>query len=245
MKVVTRISHVTREREMVRGRELAGLIGDRGFAETAWFVLRGSFPTPERLKLFEAALVAAVDHGAAPASSIATRVVASAGNDVRVALAAGLLAQGDLHGGAIEGAARFLAAHAATGEDPVALLAAEKAAGRKIPGYGHRILATDRRSVALLGLARSLGLHGPHCELAARLEKVLEGTASKPVPLNIDGAMAAVLLDLGFSPDHLRGLFALARLPGLLAQAVEETATGGGPRRLAEDEIEYVGPAAS
>lgn len=243
MKVVTRISHVTREHETVRGRELAGLIGNRGFAETAWFVLRGGFPTPERLKLFEAALVAAVDHGAAPASSIATRVVASAGNDVRVALAAGLLAQGDLHGGAIEGAARFLAAHAGAA-DAAALVAAEKAAGRRIPGFGHRILAIDRRSGVLLDLARSLGLHGAHCEIAARLEKALEGAASKPIPLNIDGAMAAVLLDLGFSPDHLRGLFALARLPGLLAQAVEETAAGGGPRRLSEDEIEYVGPSA-
>lgn len=242
MKIVTAISHVSPEHEVVRGRELTDLIGRRGFAETAWFVLRGDFPSADALKLFEAALTAAVDHGAAPSSSIATRVVASAGNDVRIALAAGLLAQGDLHGGAIEGAARFLTAQAASRTDAVALVAAERTAGRRIPGFGHRILATDRRSAALLALAASLGLHGSHCDLAARLEKALEGTTSKPVPLNIDGSMAAVLLDLGFGPDHMRGLFAFARLPGLLAQAVEERAGGAGPRRLMPEEIEYVGP---
>lgn len=241
MKVLTRISRITKETETVRGQKLAALIAGRSFAETAWLVLRGDFPTKEQASLFEAALVAAVDHGPAPASSIAARVVASTGNDVHAALAAGILAQGTLHGGAIEGAARFFMKHVGT-EDAAEVVRAEKEAARRIPGFGHKLLETDRRSIALFGRAGALGLSGRHCALASGLEKSLNATSSKPLPLNIDGAMAAVFLDLGFGLEHMRGLFAFARLPGLLAQIVEERETGGGPRRLADEEVEYVGP---
>lgn len=240
MKVVTRVSRITKESETVRGHELTALIAGRSFAETAWLALRGDFPSKAQASLFEAALVAAVDHGPAPASSIAARVVASSGNDVHVALAAGLLAQGTLHGGAIEGAARFFLAHADR-RDAETIVREEKAAGRRIPGFGHKLLETDRRSAALFDRARALGLFGRHGESAMALEKALNASSSKPLPINIDGAMAAVFLDLGFGPEHMRGLFALARLPGLLAQVTEELETGKGPRRLSDDEIEYVG----
>lgn len=239
MKVLTRISRITKSTETVRGHELTELIAGRSFTETAWLVLRGAFPAKDQLALFEAALVAAVDHGAAPASSIAARVVASSGNDVHAALAAGILAQGTLHGGAIEGAARFFAAH--RGADAATLVREERAAGRRIPGYGHKLLEVDRRSAALFARAESLGLPGEHRAFAVSVENALNAAAPKPLPLNIDGAMAAVFLDLGFSPEQMRGLFAFARLPGLLAQVAEEREEGAGPRRLDDDEIEYVG----
>ena len=240
MHVTTRISRITKEAETVRGHALTDLIAGRSFAETAWLVLRGDFPSKDELALFEAALVAAVDHGAAPASSIAARVVASSGNDVHAALAAGILAQGTLHGGAIEGAARFLAVHA-DAADMEAVVRQEKEAGRRIPGFGHKLLEVDRRSAAIFARAKTLGLFGRHAEAAVRIEAALKASSSKPLPLNIDGAMAAAFLDLGFAPQHMRGLFAFARLPGLLAQIIEERETGG-LRRLDDDEIEYVGP---
>ena len=241
MHVTTRISRITKEAESLRGHALTDLIAGRSFAETAWLALRGDFPSKSHLALFEAALVAAVDHGPAPASAIAARVVASAGNDVHAALAAGLLAQGTLHGGAIEGAARFLALHAdATDMDEI--VRREKEAGRRIPGFGHKLLDVDARSAAIFSRAEALGVPGRHRATASRVEAALKTVSSKPIPLNVDGAMAAVFLDLGFAPGHMRGLFAFARLPGLLAQVFEEQRTGDGPRRLGDDEIEYIGP---
>ena len=240
MHVSTRISRITKEAETLRGHALTDLIAGRSFTETAWLALRGEFPSKDQLALFDAALVAAVDHGPAPASSIVARVVASAGNDVHTSLAAGLLAQGTLHGGAIEGAARFLAAHA-DAPDMDAVVRQEKEAGRRIPGFGHKLLDVDRRSAAIFARAEALGLSGRHCAAASRLEAALKASSSKPLPLNVDGAMAAAFLDLGFAPDHMRGLFAFARLPGLLAQITEERETGE-LRRLADDESEYLGP---
>ncbi len=240
MKVQTRISHVTKERELLRGHDLISLIGTRSFVEVTWLLLRESWPTKEQAAMLEAVLVAAIDHGAAPVSSIAARVVASSGNDPHVALAAGILAQGTLHGGAIEDAARFFLAQAK--EDPAIVVARAKTESRRLPGYGHKLLAKDRRSEALFARAKALGVYGSFSTFADNLEAALNLNAKKPLPLNIDGAMAAALLDMGFGPEPMRGIFVLARLPGLLAQVIEERETVRGPRRLGDDEVVYEGP---
>ncbi len=239
MKVHTRISHVTKEREIVRGHDLIPLIGTRSFVEVAWLLLREAWPTRAQASMFDAILVAAIDHGAAPVSSMTARAVASSGNEPHVALAAGILAQGTLHGGAIEDAARFFLTHGR--EDAAKAVAEARAAGKRIAGYGHKLLAKDRRSEALFALAKRLGTYGDHSAFAERLEAALNAGREKPLPLNIDGAMAAALLDMGFTPEAMRGVFALARLPGLLAHVIEEQETFRGPRRLNDDEVIYEG----
>lgn len=239
MKVHTRISRVTKDREIVRGHDLISLIGTRSFVEVAWLLLRESWPTKEEAAMMDAILVAAIDHGSAPVSSITARCVASSGNEPHVALAAGLLAQGTLHGGAIEAAARYFLAHAETEAD--AVVAKAQASSERIAGYGHKLLEKDRRSEALFLLAKRLGTFRTYAAFAERLESALNANREKSLPLNIDGAMAAVLLDMGFKPETMRGIFAIARLPGLLAQIVEERATVRGPRRLDDDEIIYEG----
>lgn len=243
MNVETRISHVTKERELLRGHDLISLIGTRSFMEVTWLLLRESWPTKEQAAMLEAVLVAAIDHGAAPVSSITARAVASSGNDPHVALAAGILAQGTLHGGAIEDAARFFLAQVQ--EDPNTVVSRAHGEKRRLPGYGHKLLEKDRRSEALFARAKALGTYGAFATFAERVEAALNADAKKPLPLNIDGAMAAVLLDMGFGPEPMRGIFALARLPGLLAQIIEERETVRGPRRLADDEIIYKGPASA
>ncbi|WKZ29178.1 MAG: citryl-CoA lyase [Patescibacteria group bacterium] len=243
MNIKTRISHVTKEHELLRGHDLISLIGTRSFTEVTWLLLRESWPTKEQAAMLESVLVAAIDHGAAPVSSITARAVASSGNDPHVALAAGILAQGTLHGGAIENAARFFLAQAQ--EDPAVVVSRAHAEHRRLPGYGHKLLAKDRRSEALCARAKALGVYGAYAAFAERVEAALNTDAKKPLPLNVDGAMAAVLLDMGFGPEPMRGIFALARLPGLLAQIIEERETVRGPRRLSDDEITYEGPASA
>ncbi len=239
MKVHTRVSYVTKERELLRGHDLIPMIGTRSFIEVAWLLLRETWPTKEQAEMLDAVLVAAIDHGAAPVSSITARCIASSGNEPHVALAAGILAQGTLHGGAIEAAARFFLEHAES--DPAAVVQKARAASARIAGYGHKLLTKDRRSKALFALAKRLGTFGRYAAFAEHLETALNAEREKPLPLNIDGAMAAVLLDMGFPPESMRGVFALARLPGLLAHVIEERATVRGPRRLEDEEIIYEG----
>ena len=46
----------------------------------------------------------------------------------------------------------------------------------------------------------------------------------KPLPINIDGALAAVLYDLGFDPAFGKLVFIIGRVAGLTAEVAEEYA---------------------
>ena len=114
------------------------------------------------------------------------------------------------------------------------------------PGFGHRIHTRDPRAARLLQLAHEFELDGEHCRLLRVVERVLNsmpGRAQHPLPLNIDGAIAAVCGDLGFGPEIGNGLFIISRVPGLLAHAVEEKVRQTPMRRIDRDEAYYDGPA--
>jgi citrate synthase len=46
----------------------------------------------------------------------------------------------------------------------------------------------------------------------------------RPLPINIDGALAAVLYDLGFPPAFGKLVFIIGRVAGLTAEVAEEYA---------------------
>lgn len=239
MKFTTAISTIKDGREIIRGRELHKLATEKTFLENAVFVIRGTFPTIAECVVLNTLFSVAIDHGVGAPSTTVARIAASTGNSLHTVLAAGILAMGDRHGSAIEGAARFfLERKDSTVPTVIALCKAQKL---KIPGFGHRILTEDRRAQLLLAVARAQGVYGSACAFAEAVEQELAVVSSKPLPLNIDGAMAAVLMDLGFSPAVMKGLFIFARLPGLMAHAVEETESGEGMKRLTEDEEVYNG----
>jgi citrate synthase len=57
--------------------------------------------------------------------------------------------------------------------------------------------------------------------------QALEQTAAeiiKPLPLNVDGALAAVLYDLGFPPLFGKLVFIVGRVAGIAAEVAEEYA---------------------
>ena len=111
--------------------------------------------------------------------------------------------------------------------------------GPNPPGFGHRIHTRDPRAARLMQLAHELDLDGEHCRLLRMVERVLNAMpshAEQPIPLNIDGAIAAVCGDLGFGPEIGNGLFIISRVPGLLAHAVEEKSRRSPLRRIEPQE---------
>src|SRR5438445_11620310 len=97
-----------------------------------------------------------------------------------------------------------------------------KAAGTRLPGFGHRVHSTiDPRVAVLFGLAEDGGLTGDGIRFARALEAALRDR-STPVPLNIDGALAAVLHDLGLPSKVGALLFIIGRVAGLSAEVLEE-----------------------
>jgi len=101
------------------------------------------------------------------------------------------------------------------------LVALAKSKQKRIPGIGHRVHTEDPRTRVLFELARGFGLAGEGIEFTEALEKSVREQI-RPMPINIDGALSAVLHDLGFLPQVGKLIFIIGRIAGVTAQIVEE-----------------------
>lgn len=222
-----------------RGYAIEELIGNVGFAEMIWLLTRAELPTRGQAELLEIALVSAVDHGPqAPGIAIA-RMAATCGVGLNNALASGINALGDVHGGAGEQAVDFYLKIRSEMNDEENLettvervLLAFFANGEKyIPGFGHRFHPIDPRAPRLLeltDLAANAGhVSGEYAAIGRAIEAGLERLKGRHIPMNIDGATAVIYAELGFPPPLARGLFCLSRAVGMLAHAWEQTQQGG------------------
>ena len=74
-------------------------------------------------------------------------------------------------------------------------------------------------------MALELELEGEHVRLLRAVERVARRAArsfGRPLPVNVDGAIAAICADLGFAYELGNAIFLISRLPGLIAHAHEE-----------------------
>ncbi len=221
MQWKTSITNISDNKETIRGYDLSELIKNKSFVEVIFLVLKGNLPSVNEAKMLNALFTAAIDHGVGTASTIASRTAASSGNSMQASLAEGILAMDKLHGGATEEAAKFFSEN--IGEKNVAdLIKSLKEQKIRLPGFGHRILTHDYRTDTLFVVAKEIGFYGQHCAFAEEVGVELNKISSKPLPLNIDGAMAAILLDMGFPWQMATGFFIIARVPGLVAHIYEE-----------------------
>src|SRR5437773_1616019 len=243
------VTRIEPNRVVVRGYDIAELMGRTSFGAAVYLILTGELPSPAIGRLMDAVLVASIDHGATPPSALAARTVASTGASLSASVAAGIMSINRYHGGAIEDCARHLKAIAdrATSEsismDQAATrtLAAMKEAGERMPGFGHRYHTKDPRTARLFELARKAGVDGPHMKAARAVEKSF-ADAKKALPINVDGAIGAILADLGMNPAAFNGVFMIARTPGLVAHVIEEQTREKPMRRIDPVNHGYDGP---
>jgi succinyl-CoA synthetase alpha subunit len=245
----TAITRVEPNRVGVRGYDIAELMGRVSFGAAVYLILTGELPSPAIARLMDAILVASIDHGATPPSALAARTVASTGATLSAAVAAGVMSINRHHGGAIEDCARHLKAIAdratreavSLDEAAARTLAAMREAGERMPGFGHRYHTKDPRTARLFELAREAGVDGVHMKAARAVEKAF-ADAKKALPINVDGAIGAILADLGMNPATFNGIFMIARTPGLVAHVIEEQTREKPMRRIDPVNHGYDGP---
>lgn len=215
---------------LVRGHDLADLIPRLSFTEMMLLDLRGEVPPPAHVRLVDAVLVAMMEHGLTPSTLSARLVLDGDPEFMQGAVAAGLLAVGSRFLGVIEEAAELLqrvVAEAARGRAdlPSAVEGQVEALlgrGWRVPGLGHNLhQREDPRVRALLSLAGETGLSGVHVE-ALDLVRLGVQRRGKDLIVNAAGAIAAILSDLGYPPDEVRGFALVARCAGLFAHVVDE-----------------------
>jgi citrate synthase len=245
----TAITGIEPNHVRVRGYDIDQLMGRVSVGAAVYLILRGELPDEKTGRLMDAILVSSIDHGAMPPSTLAARTVASTGGALAQAVAAGILSINRFHGGAIEDCARQLAEINRRREEADGSLEAAvetvlgemKARGQRMAGFGHRMHTDDPRTRRLFELATEAGVDGPHMEAARTVQRAFEA-AGKKLPINVDGAIAVVLADMGFEPPAMNGLFMIARAPGLIAHALEEQARQRPMRRIDPVNHEYDGP---
>lgn len=246
------ISTDDEEEVIVRGHRLSELIGNVSFAEMMFLLLQGKLPTPSQARVLDALLVASVEHGIAPPAMI-SRCFASYGTSIQAAVAGGVLAFGDRMGGLGEQLARLMverlsardAAPTAIDDGDIRALAravVEEAheAGQRVPGYGIPLHGTDPRAPKLLALAKQEGTYGVYCRFATLIEQELASRrGGRPVPMNLDGVGAAVILDLGFDWRSTRMFLITPRTVSMGAHYLEEQAQDTTWRHLPAGQISY------
>ncbi len=161
-----------------------------------------------------------------------------------------MLAMNRSHGGAIEDCARALQdvigeadrTGVSLAQGATAVLAEYRKQGIRVAGFGHRLHTADPRTARLFVLAQEAGVAGRYVDACRALESALAAQTGRPLPINVDGAIGAVLCELGFEPEVMNGFFILARTAGLIAHAREEMTREKVMRRIDFAAAEYDGP---
>jgi citrate synthase len=216
-------------------------------------LLEGQAPSAEVARVLDVILTLHADHEF-NASTFAARVAVATVADLHSAIVAAISTlKGPRHGGANEDVLAMLLdiGEPERAEGFVeARLGARAALSKRersdpkarMPGFGHRVYKVDdARARVLRGMAKSMAEatgRGKLFEVAERLYDAMKARTSLPV--NVDFFSAVVYDALGIPPDFCTSIFAVGRVAGWCAHAMEQYADN----RLIRPRADYVGPAA-
>ena len=220
-------------------------MGHLTLTEMFFLLLMGRAPDERERRMTDACLVAIAEHGLVPSVQAARMTLSAAPESLQGAVAAGLLGCGSVILGATEYAGTML-------RDGARLRRRRRSRDRAraprarapLPGFGHPLHKDgDPRTTRLLALSDELGVSGEHVALVRAIEAAVPEVYGRVLPLNVSGAIAAPMLDLGLPAYTLKAIPLLARTAGLLGHLREEHERPIGFRlaALAEAGIEYDG----
>jgi citrate synthase len=240
----TKISRVMEGKVIIHGYSHEHLIGDHPYAAGVFLTLRGELPNRNQARMMDAMLSSLLDHGFVAASVLAARYCASGNPQLIPAAAAGMLTAGSntispQHGAQfLQEAWELKEKEGLTIEETARRVVAQvRAAKRRIPGYGHPThKGDDFRTVKLWKIAEECGFLGEKTRLFQAIHaEFLKVTGKKGICINVDGALACIMHEMGFRPLEMASVAVLAVLPGILAHVIEEIEEGK-PLRIVRDE---------
>jgi citrate synthase len=246
----TSITKIEPNKISVRGYPLAELLGKVSYAQMVYLLFKGELPEENIGRMIEAILVSSIDHGTTPPSALSAITVASTGATLNASVAAGILAISQFHGGAIEKCMKILikameykkennCTHAVAAHH---IIAEYRESEKRLSGFGHRLHTDDPRTKKLFLMAKELNIAGDYLEIARALELDLEKSLGKKLPLNVDGAIAALLCEMDFDTSFANAFFMIARVPGLVAHIYEEKTRYKPMRKIHPTDVTYDGP---
>jgi len=255
--IVSRISGDRNGETQLLGDALLTTIESQSMASLVLASLLGQKVSSKRAVDFtDYVLRLLVDHGPYVSGALNTIVAARAGKDLVSSLSAGLLTIGPRFGGAINAAAGNWLDGVKNEKTAVAFVESFARVGEAIPGIGHkkyRIDSPDPRVKALTKFSKNKN-GDRYLKFALSVADIT--TAKKDnLILNVDGAIAAIMLDileseLDYTEQQLNtlveieffnALFVLSRSVGFTAHYLDQRRHDEGLLRLSSDEVRYIG----
>lgn len=252
----TAISYKVLDRIVVRGYDVNELAGNISFAEMLYLVWKGEIPPKKVAQMIDALLVIFSEHAMSPSSASARFVMSGAGY-IMPAMAGGILSIGFTHvdaheaaeawikivklskekGWSIEEGADYLCRNIRTKEEKDLEFVRLFGERRVLPGWHHPQHIKDLRSPRVIELAEQFGIAGDHVRMVQAIEKTTKNYWGRTLYMNIAGAIAASLVDMGFEPAECLAFCALSRSVSIVAHACEEQKREKGWRASSRSKI--------
>jgi succinyl-CoA synthetase alpha subunit len=241
-------------------RYLSGILGtekaiekssrNEPFSHVIYRAITGNSTVNEQhSSMIEAMIVACLDHGVTPPSAQATLIAASTRAPFEVAVAQGIGAITDVHGGAGAKAAHlFNECLMKSKKENIDVAQATREImrtyieeGKRIEGLGHRLHTKDPRRDVLWNLSSQTGIAGEHVSLSKMISTIFEQVRGMSLPINVDGVIGAIVADMGLDPAMAKAFFIYGRIAGLSAHYFEEVASQPRMRQINFTEAVYKG----
>ncbi len=245
---VTRLCTSDVDHIWVRGRDLCKeLIGHVSFTDLIVLHFLGRDATPLQRSIVDAVLVCIMEHGMTP-SAVASRVTyLGAPESLQGAVAAGLLGAGSRFVGSADECAPLLLRisskpYAEQKSEALAIAREFHSAKKFLPGYGHPIHVNgDPRVARLEEVARAAGASGDYLDAMNLLGDAIKEVSGKNIVINVNAAIAAVLLEAEMPQGISRGFNLIARCAGLVGHLLEEMQEPAGYHiwKLADEGVPY------
>jgi len=226
----SRITEVKPHSLSTHGIDQAEIIRTFSYEEMVFFILKGCRPSPIESELLRAVIVSHISHGITGQSTLAVRMAADCRSTFLHALIAGFsVGAGIYHQGGLQATMVELQSLALIPKDRLeSHIRGRLQSGDRIMGFGHRFYKkSEPRAQTLMQITNELGFSGKHIETALSLEAILK--KAKGVPMNIEAAGGAILLDIGFDPAVAHLIIVVGRSPMFAAAYLERLAENRDP----------------
>ena len=251
---MTALTAVEANQVLVRGYPIDELMGRVSFGDALYLLLTSDLPSPSISRVLNAILTGLIDHGVSAPGTLAARQAVTTGSTLQGAVAAGILGSGAhaasgiarcrvlLEQGLDRAGSSMLMGSAAS-EMVEELVQADRIPP---PGFGQQDHSVDPRVTRLLQMALELEVDALYTQYLRAIEHALSrhpALEDQSLPINLDGALAAVCGDLGLAPGVAEALLLISRVPGLAAHAIEERERQQPLRTIDPAGHQYDGPA--
>jgi len=251
-KTIFGIGRTARYLSGILGTEkaLEKLSGNESLSQVIYRAVTGNKTVNEQhSRMIEAMIVACVDHGVTPPSAQATLIAASTRAPFEIAVAQGVGAITDVHGGAGTKAGQFfIECIMKSKKENIDVAQATREImkkyieeGKRIEGLGHRLHTKDPRRDVLWNFASQTGIAGEYVQLSKNVSTIFEQVRGMSLPINVDGVIGAIVTDMGLDPVMAKAFFIYGRIAGLSAHYFEEVASQPRMRQINFAEAMYKG----